>query len=84
MTAEYSRYADVNAEVLRLFNGYVAIYRTAFDVTLKNLYDRYTDRQDFITKLFTATGMFAAVNTANAVDKIEINTRIDQGKKKKK
>lgn len=84
MAAEYSRFADVNTEVLRLFNGYIAIYRTAFDVTLKCLYDRYTDRQDFITKLFTATGMFAAVNTANAVDKIEINTRIDQGKKKKK
>lgn len=75
LAQEYNRYADIHTELLRLFNGYITIYRVAFDTKINCILERYNDHKAFITKLFTVTGIFSALNTKNAKDPIVVDTR---------
>jgi len=60
---EYSRYADIHMEMMRLFNGYIAIYQSAFDTKLKCLTEKIESNKATITEIITRTGIFAAINT---------------------
>lgn len=60
---EYNRYADIHVEMLRLFNGFITIYNTAFNTVLSILDEKITDRRNLIVQMFTVTGVLAAVNT---------------------
>ncbi|MCM1230058.1 MAG: hypothetical protein NC489_07995 [Ruminococcus flavefaciens] len=62
---EYGRYADIHVEMLRLFNGFITVYNTAFTTVLNVLEEKIEDRKNFITTLFSTTGIFAALNTKN-------------------
>lgn len=60
---EYGRYADIHVEMLRLFNGFITIYNTAFNTALNILDEKINDRKNLITMIFTTTGTMAALNT---------------------
>lgn len=63
MANEYSRYAAIHIEMMRLFNGYIAIYQAAFDVKLQELQNKINDNKNTIVAIITQTGLFAALNT---------------------
>ncbi|MCM1532920.1 MAG: hypothetical protein NC114_11730, partial [Ruminococcus flavefaciens] len=63
---EYTRYADIHMEMMRLFNGYIAIYKAAFDTKLQCLTEKIESNKAAITEVFTRTGVFAAINTKTA------------------
>lgn len=63
---EYTRYADIHMEMMRLFNGYIAIYQAAFDTKLQCLNEKIESNKAAITEIFTRTGIFAAINTKSA------------------
>ena len=60
---EYTRYADIHMEMMRLFNGYIAIYQSAFDTKLQCLSEKIESNKAMITEIITRTGVFAAINT---------------------
>ena len=60
---EYRRYADIHVEMLRMFNGFITVYNTAFSTVLNALDEKIADRKNFIVQLFSTTGVFAALNT---------------------
>lgn len=61
--SEYSRYADIHVEMLRLFNGFITIYESCFNTLLNVLDEKITARKNVIIKIFMETGLFAALNT---------------------
>lgn len=63
MANEYSRYAAIHVEMMRLFNGYIAIYQAAFDTKLQELQNKINDNKNTIVAIITQTGLFAALNT---------------------
>ena len=50
-------------EMMRLFNGYIAIYQSAFDTKLQCLNEKIESNKAMITEIITRTGVFAAINT---------------------
>lgn len=60
---EYSRYADIHVEMMRLFNGFITVYNTAYSTVLNILDEKIQDRKNFIVQMFSITGIFAALNT---------------------
>lgn len=62
---DYQRYASIHMEMMRLFNGYITIYKTAFDTKLDEITQKVEDRKHVITEIITRTGLFAALNTKN-------------------
>ena len=65
IAAEYQRYADIHVEMMRLFNGYIAIYQAAFDTKLSELNNKINDNRNLINTVMVQTGVFAALNTKN-------------------
>lgn len=63
MVNEYSRYATIHVEMMRLFNGYIAIYQAAFETKLQELQNKINDNKNTIIAIITQTGLFAALNT---------------------
>lgn len=63
LSHEYQRYADIHMQMMRLFNGYITIYKTAFDTKLDEITHKINDRKNLITELITRTGLFATLNT---------------------
>ena len=63
MVNEYSRYAAIHVEMMRLFNGYIAIYQSAFETKLQELQNKINDNKNTIIAIITQTGLFAALNT---------------------
>lgn len=63
LSLEYNRFSDIHIEMMRLFNGYITIYETAFTTALNEMQDRINDRRNLLNQIVTATGLFAAVNT---------------------
>ena len=68
MAAEYSRYASIHVEMMRLFNGYITIYKTAFDTKLNELSAKINDNRNTINEVITRVGFFAALNTKSTMD----------------
>lgn len=62
---ETQRYADIHVELMRLFNGYIAIYRAAFDTKLAELDARIINNRNTITEIIMRTGLFTTLNTKN-------------------
>lgn len=60
---EYGRYADIHVEMLRLFNGFITVYSTAFNTVLAVLDEKIEDRKNLIVTMFATTGIFSALNT---------------------
>ena len=60
---EYLRYKDVHVEMMRLFNGYIDIYNTAFNTKLRELKAKINDRRNTITAIITSVGLFTTLNT---------------------
>lgn len=65
LSHEYQRYADIHMQMMRLFNGYITIYKVAFDTKLDEITQKVEDRKGVITEVITRTGLFAALNTKN-------------------
>lgn len=65
LSHEYQRFASIHMEMMRLFNGYITIYKVAFDTKLNEITQKIEDRKNVITEVITRTGLFAALNTKN-------------------
>ncbi|MCM1231729.1 MAG: hypothetical protein NC311_05770 [Muribaculaceae bacterium] len=65
LSHEYQRFANIHMEMMRLFNGYITIYKVAFDTKLDEIMQKVEDRKNVITEIITRTGLFAALNTKN-------------------
>lgn len=63
--ADYQRFANINLNMTRMFNGFITIYSTAFDTKLSILQDKINANRNIIVELMTQTGIFAALNTKN-------------------
>lgn len=59
---ETSRYADIHVEMMRLFNGFLTIYQTAFETKLRLLDAKYNDSRNTLNVLFTNTNVLATIN----------------------
>lgn len=65
---EYNRYANIHVEMMRLFNGYIAIYKSAFDTKLSELNDKINNNKNTIVEIITRTGLFASLNTKSPMN----------------
>lgn len=60
---EYQRFASINMHMNRLFNAYITIYNTAFDIKLNLLKEKIDSNRDILVDIMTRTSIIAAVNT---------------------
>lgn len=63
--AEADRFATINMNMTRLFNGYITIYREVFDTKMEVLREKIDSNRAIIIKLLTETGLLAVVNSKN-------------------
>lgn len=59
---EYARFSDIHTEMMRLFNGYITIYKEAFATKLTLLDEKINDQRNTLIEVMTRTGTFAAIN----------------------
>lgn len=60
-----NRFAKINMNMTRLFNGYITIYQEIFNVKLDMLKEKIDSNRAIIVKLLTETNILTAVNTKN-------------------
>lgn len=63
--AESERFATINMNLTRLFNGYIIIYREVFNTEMEVLREKIDSNRAIIIKLLTETGVLAAINSRN-------------------
>ena len=62
---EKERFAYINIQITRLFNGFIEIYNTAFNTKLTIIRERVDMNNAIITELLTRTSVLAAINVKN-------------------
>lgn len=60
---DYQRFANINLQMTRLFNGYITIYSEAYNAKINVLKEKIDANRAIIVELLTRTGVFAAINT---------------------
>lgn len=65
LSHEYQRFASIHMEMIRLFNGFITIYQTAFDTKLEEIQRKVEDRRNVINEVITRTGLFTTLNPKN-------------------
>lgn len=63
--AEANRFATINMNMTRLFNGYITVYQEVFNTKLAVLREKIDSNRAIIVKLLTDTGVLASLNTKN-------------------
>lgn len=61
--AEYQRFANINLQMTRLFNGFITIYTEAYNAKLNVIKEKIDANRTVIVEIMTQTGVFAAINT---------------------
>ena len=76
---QYSRYADIHVQTMRLFNGYLDIYAESFATKLKLLEEKYLDTRNLIITIFTETGTLPTANraTGTSMKPIQYDPRLN-------
>ena len=59
---EKGRFMDINTQMSRLFNGFIAIYEAAFDTKLKLLKERVDSNREILAELLKRTQLTALIN----------------------